>query len=106
MKKIILCALMAFSFSVSAEISCSGKVTEIMDHSTLSYCDGHLAYRLVSTGNTYLCAISERSDSMVLAAYMADKTISARLATTPSENECKSYTSNYISPLYIKIITD
>lgn len=103
MIKAIFCTLIIFSFTVSAGEDCPGKVTEIMDHSSLSLCDSHLAFRLDSTGTTYLCAISERSDSMVLTAYAAGKTISPRL-DPPVQGNCLSYTSNYIAPAYIRIL--
>lgn len=102
MKLFTLLIVLFFSLNAFGGESCPGKVTEIMDHSRLDLCDGHFSFRLSSTGNTYLCSLSNKGDSMVLAAYVSGKTISPRLSP-PIPGDCKSFDSNYIKPSYIRI---
>lgn len=102
MKQYLLLLLFFMSFSVVASEDCPGTVTEIMDHSNLTLCEDGMAFRLTSTGNTYLCTISAESVTLVTTAYVAGKKISPRLEP-PVPGNCNSFASNYITPSYIRM---
>ncbi|WKD51079.1 hypothetical protein [Microbulbifer spongiae] len=76
-------------------IKCPGKVTQVLDWP--SNCD-NLAFRLDSTGNKWWCAISNRSNSMVLTAFASGKEISPWINDALAQS-CDSI-ENYHKPLY------
>jgi hypothetical protein len=101
--KYFLLLICFLSVPVIAAEYCPGKVSEIMDHSNSALCGEGVAFRLTSTGNTYLCTISDRSISMVITAYIAGKTINPRLEP-PTPGNCNSFSAgSYITPSHIRM---
>ena len=98
-KKLILMSGLLISLSIIASENCPGNVTVVLDYP--SKCDGNFAFQLDSTGSTWLCALSEKSNSMVLTAYAAGKKINPRLELTTG-GDCKSI-AHYQKPLYMSI---
>ena len=98
-KKLLIClSFSVFSSSVTAATTCPGKVTEIMEWSAMW--DGNLAYRVDSTGSSWLCTISDKSGSMVLAAFASGKTIEPRLNADISCSDVEQYHV----PMYLKLL--
>ncbi len=98
MKYIFITILLSVvTFPAIASTACSGKVHRILDWP--AKCNGHLAFKIDSTGDVWLCALSDKGDSMVLTAYAADKNMSVRLEL-PTPDSCESAT-HYIIPLYM-----
>ncbi|WKD48659.1 hypothetical protein [Microbulbifer spongiae] len=78
---------------------CPGKVTQVLEWP--SKCE-NLAFRLDSTGNKWWCAISDRSNSMVLTAFATGKEISPRINDALAQS-CESI-EDYHKPLYMSLI--
>ena len=101
MKYIIATLLVViFAFPVMASQTCTGKVVSLIEYP--GKCDaGRLAFQTTVTGDKWVCAISDRTESILLTAYAADKRLGVRL-DLPTPNKCDSI-NNYQTPLYISI---
>lgn len=79
--------------------NCPGNITKILDWP--SKCDGHVAVKLDSNPSNWICALSDKSDFMILTAYAAKKWVDVRLDSALSQS-CETLT-NYHVPHYISI---
>jgi hypothetical protein len=98
MKKIIVITilLLASQFSLAAT-SCAGKVTDILDWP--EKCNGNIAFKTDTTGAKWICTLSDKSASMILAAAMGEKMVSSRVGLQ-TEGDCTSI-NQYTTPEYI-----
>ena len=87
-------------FFVIASQTCTGKVTSIIEYPTK--CDaGRYAFQMDITGEQWICAITDKTEALIMAAYMGNKRLGVRLDLTTT-NDCTSI-NNYQVPLYISI---
>lgn len=94
MKNSLALIILLFPCFLHAAPHCPGKVIQVLDWP--SKCSGNIAFNLDSTSGKWICALSEKSTSMVLTAYATGATIVARLNNKNCEN-----VEHYHKPLYI-----
>jgi hypothetical protein len=103
MKKLVLGLFFILSSPAYAVLDCVGKVERILEWP--QQCNGNLAFILDNnkSNGKYVCTLSSKSESMVLAAFMAGKNISFRLGI--SGETCEGLTSHYLKPTYIHVLS-
>mgnify|MGYP000432670878 CR=1 FL=1 len=70
-KVIAILFTVLFCTQVSGSENCLGKVIIIMDYP--AKCDGHVAFKVASSGSKWVCSTSIRGDALVIAAYTSGK---------------------------------
>ncbi len=98
-KLLYIVLLVSLMPSICNAAECSGKVLRVLDWPDM--CDGQLAYKLDSTNDKWVCALSNVGSSMVLAAYATNKTVIARTDDTQATS-CTSL-NQYHKPKYMYI---
>jgi hypothetical protein len=99
---VILIFLAAFSLP-SFSLECKGQVTKILDWP--SKCSTGIAYQLESSNDKWICSISPQSDSMILTAFAADKTVISIISTgvAAGDSTCTILSTHYLKHQYIVV---
>jgi hypothetical protein len=99
MRKIVVFLFSVLLSNLTTASSCPGYVIEVLDWP--SKCNSHIAYKLDTSNDKWICSNSDLSDSMILTAYAAKKIVAPRLNTSISP-DCESLPSYYV-PAYITV---
>jgi hypothetical protein len=83
-KKYFPILLLFFSAQLLA-VDCTGYITEI--RGSASECSGHYSYKVSSNDDYWICSDSDFIDSMIISAYLSQKTV---LVVLPGSGSCET----------------
>lgn len=98
----IIC-LSFFAQTTLADFGCTGPVRVVMEWP--DHCDGRLAYMADANNSKWVCTLSQRSESMVLAAVASGLKLTTVFPDSVNAT-CATLDTHYLSPRYIMVRND
>ena len=97
MKRLFYVVILMVAQQASA-LDCDGHVTEVVDWP--GKCNGQFAYKTDNNNAKWFCSLSDKSNSLILAAYVSKNKVRTRVAA-PGET-CENLSTNYLVPDFIR----